>query len=113
MKAKHTAFSQRKGSPVPHLAGDPHSDECKELEVAVPQRLQEPGPDDSAASRAAEPHLPAATGARGENHRAPRQKGVNDGSPREGREEAAGEEGKGSVLDYGPEVQPLRGNHGM
>jgi hypothetical protein len=53
-------------------------------------------------------------GARDENLRSPRQaEGVNDGSPRERREEAAGEESKRGVLDDGPEVEPLRGNRGM
>jgi hypothetical protein len=43
-----------------HLTGDPHGDEGEELQIAVPEGLDQPGPDGSAASCAAEPHLPAA-----------------------------------------------------
>jgi hypothetical protein len=42
-----------------------------------------------------------------------KKEGVNDESPRECREEASSEEGKRGVLDDGPEVEPLRGNHEM
>jgi len=68
------------------LAGDPNCDEREELQVAVPQRLEKPGPHGSPASRAAEPHL-----------------------PRERGEEAAGEERERGVLDDGAEVEPLGG----
>jgi hypothetical protein len=44
-----------------HLAGDPHGNEGEELQVAVPQRLEQPGGHSSATPCATEPHLPAAT----------------------------------------------------
>jgi hypothetical protein len=53
-----------------HLAGDPHRDEREELQVAVPQRLEEPGPHGSS-SRAAEHQLPDATRPGNKNNRPP------------------------------------------
>ena len=99
-----------------HLAGDPNCDEREELQVAVPQRLEKPGPHGSPASRAAEPHLPDATRPRNKNKTVPqtqrKKKSENGGSPRERGEEAAGEERERGVLDDGAEVEPLRGDHG-
>jgi len=101
---------------MPHLAGDPNCDEREELQVAVPQRLEKPGPHGSPASRAAEPHLPDATRPRNKNKTVPqtqrKKKSENGGSPRERGEEAAGEERERGVLDDGAEVEPLRGDHG-
>lgn len=71
----------------PHLmdlAGDPHRDEREELQVAVPEGLDQPRPDGPPTSCAAEPHL-----------------------PRERGEEASVEEGERGVLDDGPEVEPV------
>lgn len=42
-----------------HLAGDPHRDEREELQVAVPEGLDQPRPNGPSTSCAAEPHLPA------------------------------------------------------
>jgi len=56
---------------MPHLAGDPNCDEREKLQVAVPQRLEKPGPHGSPASRAAEPHLPDATRPRNKNKTVP------------------------------------------
>ena len=95
--AIHTATSEN-SSRLLSLRGS-RSQDLTTRPLRVPQypiSLQQPG-----------------QGMRNSEPSSPIEEGVNVGKPRERREEASGEEGKCGVLDNGPEVEPLRGNHGM